>query len=244
MKINQLSSFCYGMHRNMSFKSNIAYDDDIMPNSIFAIRDSQKREYALDATPDYYSRLPIIGKPVTDTNLSGLKINSFRSLDNGNYKGGMESAKYYVEQLKNAGIRKFIILCNGEESNVAEYCKTAGMDYTSLYVPIKTTLSEQDKDYILPKISPRAYATTMEDLRQGNVFIGCESGNLRTYRALNVLKILDPQSPLPSNLNTSEHSGNIRFAKWIYENLAEDLKKSLNYTKSFEEILDYIFKYK
>lgn len=237
----RISGICQNFNyvQRPSFKANVPFEDDVLPDSIFALKNNRDFEYTLDATPNYYSLIEPVGKPVSG-DLKNLKINSFRDLGNGNYKGGMESAKYYVPQLKELGIRKFIILCNPEESNVGEFCRRADMDTIRLYVPLKTFLTEADKDIVVNKLSRLSYISAMEELRKGNVFIGCESGNLRTCRALSTLKILDPNSPLPSNvLNNNPDK---EFTNWLYELFTPEQKAILKYTENFEESLKSFLK--
>lgn len=219
-------------------------DSDFIKDSIFDLRDRKQREFDIGDVSfyaDYWAKQQLTGYPVTDPDLKNLKINSFRALGNNNYKGGMLTARDYIAELKNKGIKKFIILCYDSECDIVSRLKEHGMDYHFMHTPLKADLPETVKDEIMEKVFPKRYIESMFDLREGNVFIGCESGNWRTRRALSVLKRLDPKSPLPNELASVNNHGNIKLAKWIYQELYEAQKAALGYTPEFENALKILF---
>ena len=219
-------------------------DNDFVQGSIFDLKDKKAREFDIGDVSfyaDYWEKQRQTGYPVTDPDLKKLKINSFRALGNDNYKGGMITARDYIDELKSNGIKKFIILCRDAECNIVSRLRERGVDYRFLHIPIKGDLPETAKDEVMESVSPRQFFETMMDLREGNVFIGCESGNWRTRRALSVLKRLDPKSPLPDELLNGANHGNIKFAKWIYQELSEAQKAALGYTPKFEDSLKILF---
>jgi len=220
------------------------WEDNYDEGSIFALKAKEERrndignvsEYA-----DYWVKQKQTGSPVTNPELKDLKINSFRDLGNNSYKGGLSSAKNYIDKLKEIGIRKFVILCPETDCAIEELLNKKGMDYDRYFVPMQVVLNSEFKNEIMTDISVRSFVSNLIDMRKGKIFIGCDSGNWRTRRFLSAAKRLDPKSQLPDELLTGKNIGNIQFTKWIYEKMTDAHKSLLGYTPDFEKNLKTLF---
>ena len=224
----------YSKQRNISFKAELWYDDNPDPNTIFALWMEQERNSILrDDTPISVFNSSI-GSSVEDPRFQNLKINSIRYIGNNCYKGGMTDASNFVKELKENGIRRMIMLCNPFECDISSECKKNGMDWTHVYVPlnIQGEISKKDFDY---NFVYARFLDILKELRTGNVFIGCESGNIRTKRFLHVVQMLDPGCKL--DLKSDADRLDYVYAGWIYEGLSGNEKKALGYTKEFERLI-------
>ena len=177
-----------------------------------------------------------VGAPITDETLKSMHINSLRDIGNNNLKGGLTGACEYVKELKDYGIKHFVMLCSPKECNILEECKKENVPITQIYMPVKDLSNMQDVQNFEKNIKTNRFIQAIKALREGNCFIGCESGNIRTKRFLAIVKILDPECKL--NLKgLSLFPGDYACAKSIYEHLSKDEKNILGYTKQFESEL-------
>ena len=177
-----------------------------------------------------------IGTPVEDETLKNLHINSFKNIGNNCLKGGLSGASEYVKELKDYGIREFIMLCSPIECNIIEECEKHDMPITRIYIPIRDLESKQQIRYFENNIRTNQFVNVVKALRKGDCFVGCESGNIRTKRFLAIVKILDPECKLDLK-NLDIYPGDYKCAKLIYEHLSDEEKKSLGYTEKFEKKL-------
>lgn len=218
---------------NCSFKAEL-WEDEYEPGSIFYLQEKREKEREMGARDFSYYRKDS-GVKVTDDVIGKMKINALRYLGNDCYKGGMEGASNYVKELKENGIKKMVVLCDLSECNIAEECNKNSMDWMHVYVPITVRSENVEKDFY-ENFSYGAFMSAIEALRNGHIFIGCESGNLRTNRFLHAVKLLDPLSKL--NLGMSDYdSDDYVLAQWIYKRFSQTQKEKLQYTNEFEQKL-------
>ena len=182
-----------------------------------------------------------VGNPVTDERLKCMMINSFKDIGNGCYKGGLAGAADYVKQLKEFGIKKFIMLCEPEECNMIEECKKYDVPIDVIHMPVYELNSEDRIRKFKNKTPSYSFVDSIMALREGNCFVGCESGNIRTKKFLSVIQILDPECKLNLSGLTAE-KGDYQIARIIYNRLSEDAKKLLGYTPEFKKELISMFK--
>lgn len=174
-----------------------------------------------------------VGAPVTDETLAKMNINSLKDIGNNCYKGGLTGACEYVGELKDFGIKNFIMLCSPKECNIMEECKKHDMPITRVYMPVKDLETPQQVKYFENNMRISSFIDAVKSLREGHCFVGCESGNLRTKRFLAIVKILDPQCKLELS-NIRIYPGDYKCAQLIYDNLYRKAKDFLGYTKEFE----------
>ncbi len=177
-----------------------------------------------------------IGTPVTDEALKNMSINSFKEIGNNCYKGGLTGACEYVGELKDYGIKKFIMLCEPKECNILKECKKHKMPITGIFMPVKNLETPQQVQEFEDKIKTKKFIDAVKSLREGYCFVGCESGNIRTKRFLAILKILDPECKLELK-NLRAYPSDYKCAQLIYEHLDKNEKEFLGYTKEFEKEL-------
>ena len=219
---------------NCSFKADLWEDDNYDPGSIFYIW--KRDEKAHEIVPsDFTEFRTSVGYPVTTEPLKSAKINLLRFIGNNTYKGGMTDAAGYVEELQDIGIEKIIVLCDPKECNIEQACKKNNMAWTNIFVPLSMNPVYGEKEFD-NNFNWNKFINIVHDLRKGQVFIGCESGNIRTERFLHTVKILDPEFKLDLGRSDSE-SYDYVLANWIYKGLSSEQKHALNYTKEFEEKL-------
>lgn len=189
---------------------------------------------------DRFSRATV-GEPVTNEALKDMQINSFKYIGNGCYKGGMVSATDYIEQLRENGIKRFIMLCTPKECNAIQECAKYDVPIDNVYIPVQDIETiEQARDF-KSKFTSSKFARVIKRLREGDCFVGCESGNIRTKRFLAITQILDPECKL--NLKgLTPNVGDYTCAKIIYNYLSKESKQLLNYTPEFEAKLLETFK--
>ena len=127
-----------------------------------------------------------------------------------------------------------IFLCKSYECNVEQVCKENDMESINISVPLNMDTDSGYKVFI-ENFNRHKFLDAVKALREGNVFIGCESGNLRTKRFLSAVNILDPKSNL--DIGSSPVTDDYIFANWIYKELCPEEKLKLGYTKEFEHNL-------
>ena len=177
-----------------------------------------------------------VGTAITDEALKQMHINSFKNIGNNCLKGGLSGASEYVQELKDYGIKEFIMLCSPSECNIIEECQKHNVPITRIYIPLKDIESQQQERYFENNIRTSQFVDVVKALREGNCFIGCESGNIRTKRFLAIVKILDPECKLELK-DLNRNPGDYKCAKLIYEHMSKRDKKALGYTEEFENEL-------
>ncbi len=226
-------SLMINKQKNCVFKATL-WEDDYDENSIFYHMD--KRDRINNVTElDFSCYRKDSGIEISDEHIKQMKISAAKYIGNNCYKGGMESASNHVKELKENGIKKMIVLCNPSECDISKACRENDMDWLHVYTPTTFQDPKAKKDF-LENFSYENFISTVKSLREGNVFTGCESGNLRTNRFLHAIKLLDPKCKL--NLgNSDSESYDYLFANWIYKGLSSAHKAVLNYTEEFEKKL-------
>lgn len=219
---------------NCSFKAELWEDDNYDPGSIFYALNQREKAHEISSA-DFGTFRTNVGYPVEQEPLKSAKINSLRFIGNNTYKGGITDASGYVKELQASGVEKIIVLCDPSECNIAQACNENNMGWTSIFVPISMNPESGEKDFNEKFIWSR-FINIVQDLRDGKVFIGCESGNIRTKRFLHTVKILDPEFKLDLGRADAE-SYDYVLANWIYKGFSSAEKQALNYTKEFEEKL-------
>ena len=219
---------------NCSFKADLWEDDNYDPGSIFYALNQRDRAHEM-VTTDFTAFRTNVGYPVEQGPLKSTKINSLRFIGNNTYKGGMIDASGYVKELQESGIEKIIVLCDPNECNIAQACKENNMVWTNIFVPLSMNPVYGEKDFD-EKFNWNRFINIVQDLRNGKVFIGCESGNIRTKRFLHTVKILDPEFKLDLGKADAE-SYDYALADWIYRGFSAAQKQALNYTPEFEQKL-------
>lgn len=222
---------------NCTFKADL-WQDDYVSGSIFDLQDKQEKAHEI-ATSDFISLRNNVGYPVTREPLAKTKINSLRFIGNNTYKGGMTDAVEYINEIKDTGIKKMIVLCDPKECNIAQACKDNDMEWTNIFVPLNMD-AEKGESNFEKAFNWNRFIDIVKSLREGNVFIGCESGNIRTKRFLHTVKLLDPQFKLDLGTSDSE-SYDYLLANWIYKGLSNVQKQALNYTSDFQRNLEREF---
>ena len=179
---------------------------------------------------------PTIGSPVEDENLQNMHINSLRDIGNNCLKGGLAGASDYVQELKDYGVKEFIMLCEPNECNIIEECKKHDMPINRIFMPSTNVINPQQIREFRNRLMTRDYVDAIKSLREGNCFVGCESGNIRTKHFLATVKLLDPKCKLDLG-SMHIYPGDYECAQVIYSRLSEEDKKALGYTEEFEKEL-------
>ncbi len=218
--------------QNCSFKSALWQDEEYDESSIFYHMDKKDRNNDIGVYDLYRTDS---GYNIKNDTIKKMRISSAKYIGNNCYKGGMTSASNFIRELKENGITKMIVLCDPSECNIEKACKENNMDWMYVYTPITFIPPEAEKDF-LKEFSYTKFLSSIKSLQTGNVFIGCESGNLRTNRFLHAIKLLDPRCKLNLGLSDSE-SYDYLLANWIYKGLSSTHKAALNYTEEFEKKL-------
>lgn len=226
-------------NKNCSFKAEPWIDDDYDSDSIFGLMDKRDRQNNVEEISSVYTAFSAFACPPED-NFANLKINSLRYIGNSCHKGGMVDAVNYVKKLKENGIKKMIVLCTPIQCDISDACKKNNMDYSYLHVPLCVTDSRSEKDFN-KDFSTVDFIGVVKDLRKGNIFIGCESGNIRTKRFLQVVKILDPECKLQLRADPDKYDYIV--ANWIHKGMDAMQKIALNYTEQFETKLKQTLAY-
>ena len=229
---NKISYGKFQKNNHCLYKTN-PYQDEFTDS--FCYWQGRHDEVSEEITADFSSFDNNIGHKVITGPLANTKIDSLRLIGNNTYKGGMASATNYIKEIKDSGIEKMIILCNPEECNIVEACNKNNMPWTGMYVPLDMN-SDIGKMTFFEKFGYANFIDVINSLRNGNLFIGCEGGNLRTKRFLQAVKILDPQCKLDLGSSEAQHYDYV-LAGWIYLLLSPVEKNLLGYTKQFEQTL-------
>ena len=177
-----------------------------------------------------------IGSPVTDERMKDFLINSFKDIGNNCYKGGLAGASDYVKQLSECGIKRFIMLCEPKETGIAEKCEKFGVPLSAIHIPDYPLDSELQIKKFRSKITSQLFVDAMLALREGNCFVGCESGNIRTKKFLSVIQMLDPGCKL-NLIGLEPEKDDCLIARIVYNRLSDNVKKLLGYTEDFEKQL-------
>ena len=242
MNIQPIVSFTSVQPRKLNAKSqnSCAFrgDPDYSTSTYgsYSYRDDYwKKEIRL---PDRFKRLTraTVGNPVTDERMKDFLINSFKDIGNNCYKGGLTGASDYVKELNECGIKKFIMLCEPEETRIMEKCEKFGVPLEIVHMPDYELNTEAQIREFRSKFSAYSFVNAVKALREGNCFVGCESGNIRTKKFLSVVQTLDPECKLNVS-GLRQELEDIKIAKIIYRRLSDEMKKSLGYTEQFEKKL-------
>ena len=216
-----------------SFKAAL-WEEDYDEGSIFYHLDKKNKVNNVDQLDFSYYRKDS-GIEIKDEQIRKMRISSAKYIGNDCYKGGMTSVSEHVKELKEIGIKKIIVLCNPFETNIKQACEENEMPLICVYTPLTFQDKNTEKDFI-ENFSGMNFLSSVKSLQEGNVFIGCESGNIRTNRFLHAVKLLDPMCKL--NLGASDYDlYDFVLAQWIYKELSSEKKQALNYTPEFEQNL-------